>query len=296
VMIGKVSGAFIGSGLTVETTLDPAVQPFLHDHQIDGTPVLPGVMGTEAFAEIASVLCPGYAVVRVENVEFRAPFKFYRGQPATLHLGATGHPAGDGVVSVSVQLKSVVQPRPDLPAQERVHFSGRVRMAEIPPGRPAITFEPPPLETFTIDKSRIYRVYFHGPAYQVIEGVRLGDGRAISVMAHLLPADVAPPSADLLMAPRLIELCFQTAGVLEMAKADVLGLPTAFRSVAVYRQPHEAEGRRLFAVVARYDTAGEFDAQVVDERGHVYVDVSGYRTIAFPIQPRPDAIAAITPR
>jgi len=115
-------------------------------------------------------------------------------------------------------------------------------MAEIPPGRPAITFEPPPLETFTIDKSaQSTACTSTARPYQVIEGVRLGDGRAISVMAHLLPADVAPPSADLLMAPRLIELCFQTAGVLEMAKADVLGLPTAFRSVAGL--PSAARGR-----------------------------------------------------
>src|SRR5208282_6076539 len=50
-MIGKIASAGLFSPLTIETTLDPAVQPFLHDHQIDGTPVLPGVMGIEAFAE-----------------------------------------------------------------------------------------------------------------------------------------------------------------------------------------------------------------------------------------------------
>ena len=38
---------------TFETTLDPTTEPFLHDHQIEGTPVLPGVMGIEAFAEAA---------------------------------------------------------------------------------------------------------------------------------------------------------------------------------------------------------------------------------------------------
>ncbi|MGC2324679.1 MAG: SDR family NAD(P)-dependent oxidoreductase, partial [Terriglobales bacterium] len=37
-MLGKVAGLGVHSGLTIETTLDPKVQPFLHDHQIDGTP------------------------------------------------------------------------------------------------------------------------------------------------------------------------------------------------------------------------------------------------------------------
>ena len=55
-MIGKIASMALQSGLTIETTLDPAIQPFLHDHQIDGTPVLPGVMGIEAFAEAALCL------------------------------------------------------------------------------------------------------------------------------------------------------------------------------------------------------------------------------------------------
>ncbi len=65
------------SGLKIETTLDPAIQPFLHDHQIDGTPVLPGVMGIEAFAEAALCLLPGWHVEAIEDVNFLAPFKFY---------------------------------------------------------------------------------------------------------------------------------------------------------------------------------------------------------------------------
>ena len=52
-MVGRVIGMGVDGGLAVETTLDPAAQPFLDDHRIDGTPVLPGVMGIEAFAEVA---------------------------------------------------------------------------------------------------------------------------------------------------------------------------------------------------------------------------------------------------
>ena len=46
------------SGLTVETTLDPAEQPFLYDHQIESFTVLPGVMGVEAFAAVARLAAP----------------------------------------------------------------------------------------------------------------------------------------------------------------------------------------------------------------------------------------------
>src|SRR5208282_4580807 len=80
-MLGKIKNVSIQSGLTIETTLDPAIQPFLHDHQIDGTPVLPGVMGIEAFAEAALCLLPGWHVAALEDVNFLAPFKFYRNEP-----------------------------------------------------------------------------------------------------------------------------------------------------------------------------------------------------------------------
>ena len=78
----KIVSLGLADGYTVETTLDPHEQPFLHDHQIDGTPVLPGVMGIEAFAEAALCVLPGWHVEAIEDVSFLAPFKFYRGEAA----------------------------------------------------------------------------------------------------------------------------------------------------------------------------------------------------------------------
>ena len=55
-MVGDVVAADVLHGLVVQTTLDPVAQPFLDHHRIDGTAVLPGVMGMEAFAEVARLL------------------------------------------------------------------------------------------------------------------------------------------------------------------------------------------------------------------------------------------------
>ena len=98
-MIGKVASMAIHSGLTIETTLDPALQPFLHDHQIGGTPVLPGVMGIEAFVEAALVMLPGYHVEVVEDISFLAPFKFYRNQPRTVAVQTIISQQGSAVVA-----------------------------------------------------------------------------------------------------------------------------------------------------------------------------------------------------
>jgi acyl transferase domain-containing protein/NAD(P)-dependent dehydrogenase (short-subunit alcohol dehydrogenase family)/acyl carrier protein len=282
VMVGEVKGAFLYGGLRVATTLDPSTQAFLHDHQFDGTPLLPGVMGTEAFAEVASLVCPGFHVGGIEQAEFLLPFKFFRMQPATLHLFASGRPAGRDVI-VTVVLKSIVQPKPELPVQERIHFRGSVRMTREQAEKPAISFTPPAGDALTVGREPIYRIYFHGPAYKVLEGVRIDNGTAVGAMVHGLPPNATPYHAASLVVPRLIELCFQTAGILQVAHDRSLGLPTAYERLRVFRQPEDADGERLFAVVTRKDgDPVSYDAVVVDGRGHVYVELRGYRTVNVP--------------
>jgi Mn-containing catalase len=82
------------------------------------------------------------------------------------------------------------------------------------------------------------------------------------------------------MAPRLIEACFQTAGVWKIATQQQMALPHSIGSVTTYRQMEDAHSR-LYAIVTTAD--GEsFDAQVIDEAGNVYVDLRDYRTVALP--------------
>ena len=126
-MIGKIAGMGLYNGLTIETTLDPTIQPFLHDHQIDGTPVLPGVMGIEAFAEAALWMLPGWHVEAVEEVNFLAPFKFYRNEPRTVTIQAVFHPQGDAVVADCRLTGSRPLPNQAEP-QVTTHFTARVRL------------------------------------------------------------------------------------------------------------------------------------------------------------------------
>jgi hypothetical protein len=98
-MVGKITGMGLYSGLTVETELDPKKQPFLHDHQIDGTPVLPGVMGIEALAEIAKILFPDLYIEAIEKVDFSSPFKFYRNEPRVVKTKVQFKPDRKGVIA-----------------------------------------------------------------------------------------------------------------------------------------------------------------------------------------------------
>ncbi|OQY87169.1 MAG: beta-ketoacyl synthase, partial [Chloroflexi bacterium UTCFX4] len=90
--IGKIVAAKLYSGIEVETTIDPNAEPYLFDHQLENVPLLPGVMGTETFAELAQLLAPDFHVAQVMNEKFERPFKFHRMQPQTLYLYAWAEP------------------------------------------------------------------------------------------------------------------------------------------------------------------------------------------------------------
>ena len=103
-MTGRIAALTVSGGLSVITELDPGRQPFLDHHRIDGTAVLPGVMGMEGFAEAARALLPGWVVVALEDVDLLAPFKFYRDEPRTLELRALVRDGGDGTLVADCQL------------------------------------------------------------------------------------------------------------------------------------------------------------------------------------------------
>jgi NAD(P)-dependent dehydrogenase (short-subunit alcohol dehydrogenase family) len=296
-MVGEVTGMGVYSGLEVVTTFDPAEQPFLHDHRIDDTPVLPGVMGIEAFAEVATLAVPGTVVAAVEDVSFLAPFKCYRDEPRAVTVRAHPSPApGDGG-EVVVRCELVGHRR--LPGQdedtETVHFTGTVRLVPPEHGPVAERVEPPPDETGrVVTADELYRVYFHGDAYRVLDRVWRVGGAVVGRLADDLPPNHHPPELPLGIAPRLVEACFQTAGSWDIGRAGALGLPTAVGRVNV---PADADhpgddggaGPR-FAVVRPVDD-GTFDAVVVDAAGRVLVRLEGYRTTTLPGGPADDEVA-----
>jgi hypothetical protein len=278
-MIGAVSGIGVHSGLTIETTLDPAAQPFLHDHQIDGTPVLPGVMGIEAFAETALWMLPGWHIQAIEDVDFLAPFKFYRGEPRTITIEAVFRPEGESVVADCRLLgrrQLANQPEPQI----TTHFTGRVRLTKNPAEAAAAPSVGEPGEA-AVDSEAVYKVYFHGPAYQVVERAWLEGDRIVGRIASSLPANHLPAEQPTFAAPRLIELCFQTAGLLQMSAQGTMGLPQHVDRVCFGSLQDPAENGS-YAVVTATEDHGSFGAEVGNAAGQLCLSLSGYRTVALP--------------
>ena len=278
-MLGKIASVTLQRGLTIETVLEPHNQPFLHDHQIDGTAVLPGVMGIEGFAEAALCLLPGWHIASLEDVNFLAPFKFYRNELRTVTIEALLHSRGDAVVADCRLVGHRTLPSHTEP-QVTTHFNGRVRLTKQAPEAERVRALGTPGGS-VIDAADIYRLYFHGPAYQVVERAWWDGNQIVALLNKSLPGNHHPPGQPTLMAPRLIELCFQAAGLWEMGVQGRMGLPLHLDQVSVTLPPELSESR-LYAIITPLAAQGSFDAEVLDTSGNRYVRLLGYRTVAFP--------------
>lgn len=281
-MIDTITGMGLYSGLTATVSLDPTVQPFLFDHKIEGTAVLPGVMGIESFAEISSLLLPDWQISAIEDINFLAPFKFYRDEPrmATLQVNFV---ADEAVIIAECQLIGTRQLPNQNMSQTTVHFTARVRLSLLP-------LELRKLETVhtndlpTVEAKDIYQLYFHGPAYQVLNKVFKDKNNVIGLMSNALPPNHQPEDLLTITCPRLIELCFQTAGIWEISNKSVMGLPAHIDQLIVVSAKELPQNEQFMAVVSPYPKIASYDAQVIDSQGKVYLAMVGYRTIALPDQ------------
>jgi hypothetical protein len=276
----------VHDGIVVRTELDPKRQPFLDHHRIDGTPVLPGVMGMEAFAEAARLLAPDHRVVGLEHIAFDAPLKFYRDEPRTITVKALLCPVGDELVAHAQLIAERMLPGQPEP-QQTVHFTGRVRLARAPIAAEHETSPADPTGR-RLDAAQVYSFYFHGPAYQVVTSAWRDDGHAVARLTDPLPPNHDPAELELLVAPRLIELCFQTAGLWQAGREGRLALPMRIDSVRLLGD--SADVHTPLSALARQVGPDCFDCSVVDATGNVLVRLNAYRTIPLPT-PIPEPVA-----
>jgi len=292
-MLGAAAGFDPHRGLVQRVLLDPSEQPFLDHHRIGGTPVLPGVMGIEAFGEIAGLLHPERPLLAIEEIRFLAPFKLFRDEPRVARVTARFEPRGERI-EVHCRLEGDRLLAGQTEPQTTLHFSARVLL-----GAPT---EEPPHPVFPADRAaailraarqgvaverdEIYKIYFHGPAYQVLERVRRNGGGLVGESPAKLPAEAAGATRFL---PRAIELAFQTAGIDELARTGRLGLPASVRAL---RFGARREGPPWIAALERREGAGT-DATVLDRDGRVIVEIEDYRTIALPDAPDETALGSL---
>lgn len=287
-MLTRVTGMSLKEGVILEAELDPNTEPFLRDHALNGIPLLPGVMGIEGLSaaaqHIASVLASekgSYRVIGLEDVQFRAPFKFYRNQPRKVTWKARVLREGDFLVGYA-SLESTLA-RYGRDPERMLHFTGKVYLQPTAEPLEEATGPAPAWNGSRIlPADEIYRLYFHGPAFRVLEAVQQKPGVVLGKLSQDLPP-LTREEQSLILSPLLVELCLQTAGVWEIGTKGTMALPRSIGRLRVY--PTEVNGSEIYAEVTPRGEDRErpsFNARVVDAKGRVFLELEDYRTEPLP--------------
>ena len=236
-------------------------------------------MGTEAFAEVASVLVPGLPRGGDRGrVRSCCPFKFYRHQPRTLHLSAVVTP-GRGRSDRACRAAIGHDPRPGRICRRRRGCTSPPTCGFAPTrSEPrAIEFTPPAAESSPSAASKSTRLL----PRPCLPGDRAGGcegDRAVGLMAADLPPNASPGDAHLDHGAAADRAVLPDGGRVEDRYAAADGAATLDRvGSRPTGRPRPPQGR-LYARVATLDGTS-FDAQVIDEAGEIYVDLKGYRTV-----------------
>jgi hypothetical protein len=135
---------------------------------------------------------------------------------------------------------------------------------------------------YTVKSEEIYKLFFHGPAFQVLEGVQRSGDVVLGKLRKDLPM-ITRDEHELVSTPTLVELCFQTAGLWEAGKTGILALPRSICNLSLY--PQKVNGSAIYAQVRPVtgaDGSLSFDARVLDEEGRLFLELEEYRTSPFP--------------
>lgn len=245
-------------------------------------------MGIEAFTEVAQAVLPDWQVIGVEDVEFLAPFKFYRDEPRVVRVEAVfgGDDNERWARCRLIGRRSLLGGERQ---EETLHFAGKVLLAREPREPESRSDLPEPTEA-TLNSDLIYSVYFHGPAYQVLDSAWRSGDQLVAKMPDGLPVHHIPEDKQTIAGPRLIELCFQAAGLLDFGESERVGLPNRLESLELFHPISEIAGARV--VVEKRDD-GTHQAVVVDDSGRVVLKIGGYSTIELPLNLDPEALAAL---
>jgi acyl transferase domain-containing protein/NAD(P)-dependent dehydrogenase (short-subunit alcohol dehydrogenase family) len=155
--------------------LDPQEHPYLRDHQIDNTPVLPLAAALELLAEVASIAQPKLQVTRISNLRMFAGVVLREGR-RQIALRAEPIQTGPSFGEWRVRLTDPKQPARPL-YEALVRLDTEVAVAPPAPSLARIATPSP------VTAAQAYDQWlFHGPLFHVIESIQGLDSQGLDAM------------------------------------------------------------------------------------------------------------------
>ncbi|MCP4806816.1 MAG: SDR family NAD(P)-dependent oxidoreductase [Proteobacteria bacterium] len=253
-----------GDTVVARYRLDAERDGWIHDHAIDGKPVLPGVMGVELMVAAASLARARLHYTGLQDARFEKPVKLYGDDPVDLEVRAIPQP--DGKVRCMLLSERTTRAGKTIRTQ---HFSATILVGESPDIAPL----PPAFwPDDAISRGDIYKRFFHGDAFQVLRGA---DGVARDGLQCTGRVDHAYIAEGLLTSPLALEAAFQAAGLHAMVAEGVMALPSSIEALWMARRVRDGEDLTL-TVQRREDSAYDVDVDGDDGR---LLSLRGFRLI-----------------
>ncbi|MEM7201409.1 MAG: SDR family NAD(P)-dependent oxidoreductase, partial [Planctomycetota bacterium] len=206
----------------VDLELCATAHRFLADHCLDAKPVLPLTGALELLAEVAQAAEPSWHLVAVHDLRMFSGIVLDDGR-RSLRLRA--EPTEGTAEGGRWRVRAIDPRRPKVALYEAT-----VELAATRPAPPAPSVLPPPRQGRALSAADCYdRYLFHGPAFQVIHGIRSLDEGGID--ASLDPSGEAA-AAGWLVDPMVLDAAPQLAIVWAREQFSTTPLPNR---VATYR-------------------------------------------------------------
>ena len=254
--------------------LDSSAQVFIADHRVGSSGLLSTVMSLEALAEAVTLVCGWGAIDEASAVLVGKPLFVPDGEKRQASVEVHGE--GDAATATLSSVSGVHQEKVE-------HLSAVLRPRVAGGGAPARRDVPSIEGRSGAASPEIYKLYFHGPSFQVVDSAYVVEAVVVAPMAQEL-APIGEPTGQSHTSPRLVELCLQAAGLYEVAASGRMRIPSSIQRI-VWHSPDRTEKKDgLVAVVERVpdsDREPAYDAAVIDLDGSVGLSVFGYRATDF---------------
>ncbi|MFA7007781.1 MAG: SDR family NAD(P)-dependent oxidoreductase [Elusimicrobiales bacterium] len=267
-------------GLELEAAKEFSVEkdPYLADHAINGTPYVPGVMGIESFAEAAAAVS-GESPRVLKDLHFTVPIKLLRGRPVDALVRANAARCGydlriesDFVNAKGVKLGST-----------KTHFSARYEPGPVKGGWEGLEKpELPKHPRYKITSEEIYKIYFHGPSFRVLDGILSIDKNSVlGVFKKPAAALWRVKTPALLFHPMVLEALFQTCGWRDIHFDRKMMLPDAVGAAIVYDNNPDPDRLYTYGVYKGTTEDGKtrYDAYAFDSELRPVAELKDYLMI-----------------
>ncbi|MBL8348624.1 MAG: SDR family NAD(P)-dependent oxidoreductase [Rubrivivax sp.] len=197
-----------------ETRLHTSLQPWLRDHVIQGSVVLPSPVCMEIALAAARQLWPvGRGAMQVDDLTVHRALPVDGEQPVTLHAVLAAQDDG----SATLELLTLETERPGAPREERhaVLASARLRNADAAVAAPAALADVQARTTEAVDVAAYYawleRLGLHfGPRFRGVQQMWRCDGEVLARVAW--PDSLTGHEADYHCHPALLDACLHVVG------------------------------------------------------------------------------------